>query len=151
MNDTKGFFAGDDVFYDNLSLAFEYKNLMGDAPVTKNDYGRAYTVKLSFMDTVSRIVCVRLLPLTNKETGILDYDYNTYNIVTKAGEEETFSFDYVSYESDYVMEASPKTLSVEIASDGCKRSPIYFRSVSVREHITDVEISDVKLVKKQII
>ena len=129
-------------FYPNMTTVITNNKLF--SKITANDLGRKYTVTLKVYDTVSRPISLRFNNATNGTTGILDFDYTYYNLYTKANEWTEITFDYTVLDPLYgTAGLYTKTLSVTLATDGSKESPIYIGELSVTETVTDVTVSDI--------
>ena len=117
------------------------------AKITEDDLGRRYTVTLRVYDTVSRDINLRLSSATNESNQILDFDYNYFTVETKANEWTEISFDYTVLAPLYGSTAlSTKSLSVHLAGDGDRESPLYISELSVTESVTEAEFSNIGVV-----
>ena len=112
--------------------------------ITESDLGRKYTVTLRVFDTVSREINLKLNGATNATHQILDFDYTYFTVKTTANKWSEISFEYTVLDPLYGSTAlSAKTLTVSLAGDGDKESPIYISELTVKENVTDVSISNV--------
>ncbi len=114
--------------------------------VTKEDYGRSFTVTLRYCDTTSRYMQLWWNTCSSSATRTCDYGHERASTRTTANVWETISVNYNVYEMDYGVEEIVKNLRVMLFSDGGKESPIYFDSITVTENVTDTEIGAAALV-----
>ena len=141
INDNNGSYNGS-VYYQNVTTAFTFGNLIGTKNLTLDDYGRAFTVKLKVYDTVSRTLQIKLNGMTKKANNTIDLYQPLYNITTKAGEWMEIEIPYVVYDTDYgVVSNQKKSFTVQISPTGESKMPMYFTDVSVTEHITDMTVT----------
>ncbi len=114
--------------------------------VTEADYGRTFTFKLRIYDTASRSIQLWFNDCTSKTDARVDYSYSRLSVKTVANEWMELTLPYTVYEMDYGVPSQVKQLLVKLWSDGSNQSPIYYDSLTVTEHVTDVEISEASLV-----
>ena len=137
-----GQYGAGDVFYENVSNAIAMQNLLGTSKITKADYGRQIEITLKIFDTTSRTLQLQLNGMTNSANGIMDYDIPLYNINTKAGEWMTITIPYVVYDTDYgTTSNNTKTLYARISPTGDTHMPIYFSNLTVKETVTDMNVT----------
>ncbi len=122
-------------------------NIINDgAAVTSADYGRTFTVTVRIYDTVSRPLQLWMNDCTDQSALTRDYDWQRTIVRTVAGEWMEISLDYTVYESDYGVAEQVKKFSIVAQSTGSTQLPVYVDSITVTEHITDIEISSAALV-----
>lgn len=116
--------------------------------ITESDYGRHFTISVNVYDTVSRRIVFAMTSCDSAKTyKTLDTQAVRHNFTTVAGEWTTFTFDYVVYDSEYGLAGNHRqALTIALVPDGCKESPVYIDSISVKETITDVNIQSGALV-----
>ena len=122
------------------------KIINGGSAVTKADYGRTFTVKLRVYDTVSRPLQLWFNDCTDGSKTTNDFDYSRTVTHTVANEWIDVSVDYTVYEMDYGIEEQVKMLKLVAYSTGSTEMPLYLDSLTVTEHVTDIEISEASLV-----
>ena len=122
------------------------KIINGGSAVTKADYGRTFTVKLRVYDTVSRPIQLWFNDCTDGSKTTNDFDYSRTVTHTVANEWIDVSVDYTVYEMDYGIEEQVKMLKLVAYSTGSTEMPLYLDSLTVTEHVTDIEISEASLV-----
>ena len=145
INDNLGSYNGS-VYYQNVTTAGTFGNLLGTTNLTLDDYGRAFTVKLKVYDTVSRTLQIKLNGMTKKANNTIDLYQPLYNITTKAGEWMEIEIPYAVYDTDYgVVSNQKKSFTVQISPTGESKMPVYFTDVSVTEHVTDMSVSAVSI------
>ena len=142
VNDNNGKYPGS-VYYQNVTGAFTYGNLLGTNNISLDDYGRTFTVKLKVYDTVSRTVQLKLNGMTKKANNTIDLSQPLYNIKTKAGEWMEIEIPYTVYDTDYgIVSNQKKSITAQISPTGDTKMPIYFTDLTVTEHITDMTVTN---------
>ena len=141
IKDNEGSYNGS-VYYQNVTTAFTFGNLIGTKNLTLDDYGRAFTVKLKVYDTVSRTLQIKLNGMTKKANNTIDLYQPLYNITTKAGEWMEIEIPYVVYDTDYgIVSNQKKSFTVQISPTGESKMPMYFTDVTVTETVTDMTVT----------
>ncbi|MBR2650561.1 MAG: Ig-like domain-containing protein, partial [Clostridia bacterium] len=138
-----------DVNYSKMGGAFAIKNLIGSSALTDADYGRMFTVKVKFYDTVSRTLQLKMRNATSQANGVLDTQAALYNLTTRANEWGEFEFPYVVYDSEYGAGASlVKELYISISSTGDTKEKFYLSDVTVTETVTDITVGSAEVAYK---
>ena len=116
------------------------------AKITEGDLGRKYTVTLRVFDTVSRDINLKLSSATSEYNKILDFDYSYFTVETKANEWTEISFEYTVLDPLYGSTAlGTKSLTVALAGDGDRESPIYISDLNVTERVTEASFADISV------
>ena len=124
------------------------KIINNGAAVTKADYGRTFTVTIRIYDTVSRFVQLWFNDCTNGNNTTNDFSYSRKITKTEANKWTDVSVTYTVYEMDYGIEEQVKMLSVIASTTGIPEAPYYIDSITVTEHVTDIEITEGYLVSE---
>ena len=142
----EGKFGGEHYYY-STSTVFSGNKLIKDGQkLTKDDMGRTFLIKIRIYDTVSRSMRFQLNHLTDKNTGVFDYDRCYHIYWTKAGEWTEFTIPYTVYEAEYGVIDQVKKLTVQANATGDTEMPFYVDSVTVCEVFTDVTLTAASLV-----
>ena len=146
VKNNEGRYGGGDVFYENVTTVLGMQNLLGTTNISKSDYGRQIELTVKVFDTTSRTLQLKLNGMTSSSAGIMDYDIPLHNITTVAGEWMTITIPYVVYDSDYGKTSSTtKTLFAAISPTGDSHMPIYFSNLTVRETVTEMNVTETYL------
>ncbi len=112
--------------------------------ITAGDLGRKYTVSVKVFDTISREINLKISSATSSTNKILDFDYTYFTVETEANKWTEISFEYTVLAPLYGLTAlSSKSLTVSLAGDGDRESPIYISELNVTETVTDMTVSEV--------
>ncbi|MBQ9116995.1 MAG: hypothetical protein IJY04_08215 [Clostridia bacterium] len=132
--------------YHSPDAAFNCNAIIKPEPISAEDMGRRFKIKLSLYDTVSRYVRVTLNHCTSMKNSITDLRRTYQNIVTRPGEWMDVELDYTVYEPMYgELGVLTKQLSVGIVNSGAVTNPIYFSGVETVETVTEPEIGAISL------
>ncbi len=146
VKNNEGRYGGGDVFYENVTTVLGMQNLLGTNAISKADYGRQIEITVKVFDTTSRTLQLKLNGMTSSSTGVMDYDIPLHNITTVAGEWMTITIPYVVYDTDYGKGSSTtKTLFAAISPTGDSEMPIYFSNLTVRETVTEMNVTEAYL------
>ena len=145
----EGRYGAGDVFYDNLTNLISYKNIIGSKAISRDDYGRSFTITLRVYDTVSRTLEVKLGGMTDSKKGTLDYEQPLHHVTTKAGEWLNITVPYVVYDTDYGFKSNQvKALYFMLSPSGADEKPIYIADLAVTETVTDITVANAFIASK---
>ena len=115
--------------------------------VTESDYGRRFTITFEVYDTTSRMIRVTFGNVMSEANGVIDYDVQTKNFTTKAGEWTTITVEFDNYGREYGKSAYNKNKSLTITAEptGENQLPLYFDNFTLTETVTDIEVGTVSL------
>ena len=110
------------------------------------DLGRRFTLTFDIYDEQSRMFTVGLNSISNKNNGTIDYDNDTKNFTTKAGEWMTVTFEFDLQDPNYGSYAyMTKYFSIAMDPTGASETPVYFDNFRLTETVTDVELGAISL------
>lgn len=139
------------VYYDNVSSAFSYKQIVSSAAPNAADLGRRYTISFDVYDTVTRVMRISLNSMTKRvDYGTIDYDNVYLNVKTNANEWTHVEFTYEVYEPDYGFPSASgsQSLSVAISPSGNTNKLAYFDNLLVTETVTDINVTSAFIAEK---
>ncbi|MBE6635453.1 MAG: hypothetical protein E7617_04560 [Ruminococcaceae bacterium] len=144
----------DNEFYARLTQTLFTDNVInGGEKLTKDDYGRKFTITMRIYDTTSRDMLLYLESMSgyylDNAYDTMDYNHPIKRVNTVAGEWIEITVDYTVYESDFgvASDYEPKRLMLETSPEGYMENgdrveyPMYVDYISVKETVTDIEIS----------
>lgn len=139
------------VYYDNVSSAFSYKQIVSTSAPKASDLGRRYTISFDVYDTVTRVMRISLNSMTKRvDYGTIDYDNVYHNVKTKANAWTHVEFTYEVYEPEYGFPSASgsQSLSVAISPSGNTNKLAYFDNLLVTETVTDINVTSAFVAEK---
>ena len=125
------------------------KLIKNGTPVTAEDLGRSFLIKLRVYDSISRPVRFWMNNATSRQEKRFDFDRCYYTGMTVANAWTEFAVPYTVYEMKYGIESQIKAFYAQFTPlGGFNAHPFYLEHFEVEEVFTDVCVDSISLIGK---
>ena len=115
--------------------------------ITREDYGRRFTVSFDVRDTITRDMNIRCTSRSSEATGVIDYDVTNVNYKTSPSAGwVTVSFDIVIKDTDYGKSGlAKKGFYIVLKPSGNTDARIYLDNFTLTEHFDQAIVDTISL------